>query len=199
MSQDDHRPQMRLLPDIEVGWVGEKFAARLEHQRPGLAALSRTDLLAERQFAREELERARHQLRGVVGSNPQLLAKSRELVEYRKARLELVEDVIRKRRLLAGTGGQQAGPRVATKTILYAHLATGLLDQYDSVNAICQAAAEEIEEKEGTAFKWLCDRNPYYEAGGSDMNERYDRLRTAVEAVLHHAALREVREAKDDP
>ena len=75
------------------------------------------------------------------------------------------------------------------KTVAWAHAAHPLLSDMDTVDGIVQAVACEREQSRATAYKWLCDRNPMYEPGGS-IPKRFESLRTSIERTYTHVSPR---------
>jgi hypothetical protein len=67
----------------------------------------------------------------------------------------------------------------------WSHAAYPLLSGAENVEALLQRVAEKQGQSPKTAYKWLCERNPMYEPGGS-MERRWKCLRIAVLRTYAH-------------
>ena len=68
------------------------------------------------------------------------------------------------------------------KTVTWAHAAYGSLSDVETVDKLARTVARKQGQGHRTAYKWLCERNPMYEPGGS-MEKRWESLRTSVERI----------------
>lgn len=71
----------------------------------------------------------------------------------------------------------------------YAHVAAPYLEnsEFESVRALGLDVAEEKGVEYNTAYKWLCRRNPLYDANKSTTeNERYHMLKESIVQITQH-------------
>ena len=73
------------------------------------------------------------------------------------------------------------------KTVAWAHAAHPYLSKVGTVNELTEVVAQKQGQSAATAYKWLCDRNPMYEPGGS-IPKRFDSLFTAVQRTYAHTS-----------
>lgn len=69
------------------------------------------------------------------------------------------------------------------KTVQLAYQAAPKTENCTTVNELLKTVELETDVSLRTADKWLCRRNPLYEPGGSTLEERYNRLRGAIECI----------------
>ena len=69
--------------------------------------------------------------------------------------------------------------------IAWAHAAYPLLEDAEGIDSLMRRVAKKRGQSPKTAYKWLCERNPMYEPGGS-MERRWKCLRTAVIRTYAH-------------
>ena len=71
------------------------------------------------------------------------------------------------------------------KVIAWAHAARPLLSDAEGIDSLMRRVAKKRGQSPKTAYKWLCERNPMYEPGGS-MERRWKCLQTAVLRTYAH-------------
>ena len=71
-----------------------------------------------------------------------------------------------------------------SKVVAYCYTAVPHVENRSTVRGLCQEVADDEGVDEKTVWKWLCGRNPIYEAGAASEPERYNRLSAAIKCIV---------------